>query len=288
MSTVQRQLHKRSHNRFWKNVTASSTNLLGFVLTSSFIVVAVLAPLLSPYSPVAMTDGLELSPPSTAHPFGTDEFGRDILSRVLYGSRISMLVGFGGVLTAALVGTLLGLISGYSGQRSLLDLLVMRIMDTLLAFPGILIGIVTVVLLGASAANVAIAVAIANVPLVTRLVRAETLREKEREYVSAAVALGAPRARILLVHLLPNTVSVIIVQIATSLGAAILLEAALSFLGLGAQPPLPSWGSMLRESRRYLAQAPWYAVAPGAALTLLIIGVNYFANALRQSFKRGR
>ena len=285
MSAIQPKRPKRSRYRFWKNVTASSTNLLGFVLTAGFVLVAVLAPLLSPSSPVAMTDGLELSPPSTTHPFGTDEFGRDILSRVLYGSRISMPVGFGGVLTAALVGTLLGLISGYSGQRSLLDLLIMRMMDTLLAFPGILIGIITVVLLGASA--VAIAVAIANVALVTRLVRAETLREKERDYVSAAVALGAPRARILLIHLLPNTVSVIIIQVATSLGAAILLEAALSFLGLGAQPPSPSWGSMLRESRGYLAQAPWYAVAPGAALTLLIIGVNYFANALRQSFRRG-
>jgi peptide/nickel transport system permease protein len=159
-------------------------------------------------------------------------------------------------------------------------------MDTLLAFPGILIGIVTIVILGASSANVAIAVAIANTPLVTRLVRAEVLREREREYVDAARALGASSSRILMRHLLPNTVSVIIIQIATSLGAAILLEAALSFLGLGTQPPEPSWGSMLRDARGYLRQAPWYAIAPGAALTLLIVGVNFFANALRSYFRR--
>jgi ABC-type dipeptide/oligopeptide/nickel transport system permease subunit len=166
------------------------------------------------------------------------------------------------------------------------DTVVMRVMDTLLAFPIILIGIIIIVILGTSAVNIAIAVAIANIPLVTRLVRAEVLRERERDYIQAAIALGANHGRILFHHLLPNTTGVIIVQVATSLGAAILLEAALSFLGLGAQPPTPSWGAMLRDAKSYLRQAPWYAIAPGVALTLLIVGVNYFANALRVLSRR--
>ena len=275
-----------SLQHLWRSITRSNANLAGFLLTISFIAAALLAPLLAPYDPLLMHDGVELAPPSWAHPFGTDEFGRDLLSRIVYGSRISLAVGFGGIMAAAIVGTFFGTISGYAGSSSTLDTLVMRVMDTLLAFPGILIGIITIVILGASSANVAIAVAIANTPLVTRLVRAEVLREREREYVDAARALGARSGRIIVRHLLPNTVSVIIIQIATSLGAAILLEAALSFLGLGTQPPEPSWGSMLRDARGYLRQAPWYAIAPGAALTLLIVGVNFFANALRSYFRR--
>ncbi len=272
--------------RFWKSVTASKTNLIGFVLTFVFIIVTVLAPLVAPYDPLFMSRGEELAPPSMQHLFGTDEFGRDILSRVVYGGRVSLAVGFGGVLTAALFGVLLGLLSGYAGSGSVLDTVVMRAMDTLLAFPAILIGIIIIVVLGASAFNVAVAVAFAHTPLITRLVRAEVLRERERDYVQAARALGAAQGRILFRHLLPSTAGVIVIQVATSLAVAILLEAALSFLGLGTRPPAPSWGAMLRDSQTYLRQAPWYAVAPGVALTLLIIGINFFGDALRTFFGR--
>lgn len=285
--TISSPTHRKTAlRRIWKSVTLTPTNLLGCILVSSFLLVAVFAPLIAPYPPLAMAQGAELAAPSWVHPLGTDEFGRDILSRIIFGSRVSLLVGFGGILTAAFVGTMLGLVSGYAGFSSPTDTLIMRAMDTLLAFPAVLIGIITIVLLGTGALNITLAVAIANVPLVARLVRAEVLRERERDYVSAARALGAGQRRILLRHLLPNTASVIIVQIATSLGAAILLEAALSFLGLGAQPPNPSWGAMLRDARRYLYQAPWYAIAPGAALTLLIVGVNFLANALRHFFRK--
>lgn len=284
LSTPQRQQRRRS--ALWKSFRASPANLMGLVIVVLFFVFALGAPLVTLSSPYTMQDGAELMPPSAGHWLGTDEFGRDIYARVVYGSRISLLVGFGGVLTAAFLGTMLGLLSGFAGPRSVADVLVMRAMDVLLAFPAILIGVLTVVLLGAAAVNVAIAVAVANIPPVVRLVRAEVLRERERDYVIAASALGASEGRILVRHLLPNTISVIIVHIATSLGAAILLEAALSFLGLGAQPPNPSWGTMLRDSRSYLVQAPWYAIVPGAALTLLIIGVNFTGNALRLYFRR--
>lgn len=266
---------------WWSAVASSPTRLAGFIITASFIVLALLAPTIAPHSPFYMSDGLELAPPTWSHPFGTDELGRDVMSRVIFGARISLMVGFGGVLGATLLGVALGLIAGYAGPGSVTDSIVMRVMDTLLAFPTILIGIIVIVVLGTSTVNVAIAVAVSNLPLMARLLRAEVLRERQREYVMAAGALGAGSARIMVRHVLPNTTGVIIVQVATSLGAAILLEAALSFLGLGAQPPEPSWGAMLRDARSYLRPAPWYAIAPGASLTLLIIGVNYFSDALR-------
>lgn len=267
--------------RLWKATSSSGTALAGSVIVLVFLVAAIAAPVISPDSPLHMVQGQELKPPSWGHLLGTDEFGRDILSRVIFGARVSLAVGLGGVLTATVAGIVLGLISGYSGPGSIIDTIAMRSMDTLLAFPAILIGIIVIVILGPRAVNVAIAVAIANVPLVTRLVRAEVLRERERDYVQAAQALGARQGRILFRHLLPNVFSIIVTQITTSLATAVLMEAALSFLGMGAQPPTPSWGVMLRDSRSYLQQAPWYVIGPGAALTLMVVGMNYFAQVLR-------
>lgn len=271
--------------RFAKVLRKTPIARFGVGLFMLYVVVAIAAPWVTPTEPTFMARGEELAPPSFSHPLGTDEFGRDLWTRIAFGARISLLIGFGGVLVAAAMGTVLGLVSGYSGQGSGLDLVIMRVMDTLLAFPGILIGIIAVVLLGPGPRNVAIAVAVAHTPLMTRLVRGEILREREREYPLAAIALGAGHARVMVRHLLPNAFSVIIVQIATSLGVAILLEAALSFLGLGTQPPTPSWGAMLRDARTYMRQAPWYAIAPGVALSLLIVAVNYTANALRQALR---
>lgn len=273
----------RTLRRFLTVIRRSGASMFGTVVLALYIVAALAAPLVAPTDPLKMFRGQELSAPTLAHPAGTDELGRDLWSRVIYGARVSLSVGFGGVFVAAVFGSLLGLITGYAGQGSIVDVLVMRVMDTLLAFPGILIGIIAVVLLGSGAVNVAIAVAVAHTPLMTRLVRAEVLREREKEYVQAAEALGARRRRVISRHLLPNTVNVIIVQAATSLAVAILLEAALSFLGMGAQPPTPSWGSMLRESRSYLNEAPWYALTPGIALTMLIVAVNFTADALRKT-----
>lgn len=286
-STQQARLGSSQLRRAMKIARGSPATAIALAVFAFYIILAVAAPLVAPMDPLYMSSGEELMPPSEDHLLGTDEFGRDLWSRIIHGARISLLVGFGGVLSAAAVGTALGLISGYSGAGAAVDVLVMRVMDTLLAFPGILIGIIAVVLLGPGPFNVAIAVAIAHTPLMTRLVRGEVLRERERDYVQAAYALGASDARILIAHLLPSTAGVIIVQIATSLGVAILLEAALSFLGLGTQPPMPSWGAMLRDARPYLRQAEWYALAPGIALSLLIVSVNYTANGLRKFLDRG-
>lgn len=228
-----------------------------------------------------MAFGEELVGPNLSHPLGTDEFGRDIASRVIHGARISILVGVGGVLGAVVLGSALGLLAGFSGSSSVVDGLIMQVMDTLLAFPAILIGIITVVILGTDTTNMAIAIAVAQTPLITRLVRGEVLREREKDYVQAIRALGGGSTRIVLKHLLPGCTNVILVEVCASLGVAILLEASLSFLGLGAQPPIPSWGSMLRESRQYLGASPVYAIAPGAALTLLIVAVNMFARGFR-------
>lgn len=255
--------------------------LAGGLVTLIFITIAALAPVVAPHNPYYMEFGQELSGPSVNHPLGTDEFGRDIASRVIHGARISIVVGVGGVLGAVLLGTCLGLIAGFSGSSSTIDGLIMQFMDTLLAFPAILIGIITVVILGTDTVNMAIAIAVAQTPLITRLVRGEVLREREKEYVQAIRALGGRPHRIVLKHLLPGCTNVILVEVCASLGVAILLEASLSFLGLGAQPPTPSWGSMLRESRQYLGVSPVYAIAPGAALTLLIVAANMFARGFR-------
>lgn len=270
--------------RVWREARRSPSSMLGLSLLGIYLLVAIAAPLLTSGDPLFMERGSELAAPSIRHPLGTDEFGRDLWTRIVFGARISLAIGFGGVFAATLLGTLLGLISGYAGHY--VDTAIMRVMDTLLAFPGILIGIIAVVLLGAGPRNVAIAVAVAHTPLMARLVRGEVLRERDRDYVQAAQALGARNRRILFRHLLPNTTGVILVQIATSLGVAILLEAALSFLGLGTQPPAPSWGAMLRDARPYLREASWYAIAPGVALSLLVVAVNYTSNAIRRALDR--
>jgi peptide/nickel transport system permease protein len=225
--------------------------------------------------------GQELVPPGAGWLLGTDELGRDILSRIIYGSRISLLVGVVAVVIGAGVGIPTGLVAGYFGGW--IDGVIMRLWDALLAFPGILTGIAVVTVLGPGAVNAAIALAIVNIPEFSRLTRACVLREREREYVLAGRCVGGRDGRIISRHLLPNCLAPILVQLSLSMGFAVLLEAALSFLGLGTQAPEPSWGSMLNDSRTYLRQAPWYGVFPGIALASLLVGLNYLSDALRQA-----
>jgi peptide/nickel transport system permease protein len=253
----------------------------GLAVLLALILVAVAAPALAPYHPNYQHDGDELLAPGGAYALGTDELGRDILSRIIWGSRVSLLVGIVAVAIGAGVGIPTGLAAGFFGGW--LDSLIMRIWDGLLAFPGILMGIAVVTVLGPGAINAAIALAIVNIPEFSRLTRACVLRERERDYVLAARCVGGRDGRLIGRHLLPNCLAPILVQLSLSMGFAVLLEAALSFLGLGTQAPDPSWGSMLNDSRAYLRQAPWYGVFPGVALAALLVGLNYLSDALRQA-----
>ncbi|MCL5109212.1 MAG: ABC transporter permease [Chloroflexi bacterium] len=254
---------------------------IGVGLLVFFIAVAIFAPLISPYDPVIQHAGDELLAPNGQYLLGTDEFGRDLLSRIIWGTRISLTVGLISVAIGFAFGATTGLISGYLGGW--VDAVVNRLWDCLLSFPTILLGIAVVLVTGPGAVNAAIAVGISNIPIFARLARACALTEKERDYVLAARTLGSDNSRIVFRHIMPNALSPLIVQSAVAMAFAVLLEASLSFLGLGAQPPEPSWGSMLSYSRQFLRVAWYYGVFPGVALTMLLIGLNYFSDAMRDA-----
>jgi peptide/nickel transport system permease protein len=240
---------------------------------------ALVGPALSPFDPAAQELALRLSGPSRAHPFGLDELGRDILARVLAGARISFFVGLTVVSVSSLVGTLLGAMAGYFG--GLLDDLISRVIDTLLAFPGLLLAIALIAVLGPSLGNVLSALTIIGWVGYARLVRGQVLRAREFEYVQAARALGAGTPRILLRHVVPTAIPAVVVQATLGLAGAIIGEAALSFLGLGVQPPTPSWGTMLNGGRAHLLDAPHLTIFPGLAIALLVLGFNFVGDGLR-------
>lgn len=271
---------------FWLSTLARlvrhPTGAIGLGLIAIIALGALIAPLIAPVGPLDQERGNELAGLSSAHPFGTDEFGRDIFSRVLYGARISIGVGVVALLCGAALGVTFGVVAGFRGGR--LDVVMTRLLDVLLAFPPILLGIAVTAVIGPSARSVGVAVAIASIPDFARIARAATLSERARDYVVAAQALGAPGGRIMARHLLPNIFPPLLVQLSVAMSFAILLEAGLSFLGVGVQAPQPSWGSMLQTARTYLYQAPSYAVFSGVALTLLLIGFNFLADALRDLF----
>jgi peptide/nickel transport system permease protein len=240
---------------------------------------ALVGPALSPFDPAAQELALRLSGPSRAHPFGLDELGRDILARVLAGARISFFVGLTVVSVSSLVGTLLGAMAGYFG--GLLDDLISRVIDTLLAFPGLLLAIALIAVLGPSLGNLLSALTIIGWVGYARLVRGQVLRAREFEYVQAARALGAGTPRILLRHVVPTAIPAVVVQATLGLAGAIIGEAALSFLGLGVQPPTPSWGTMLNGGRAHLLDAPHLTIFPGLAIALLVLGFNFVGDGLR-------
>jgi peptide/nickel transport system permease protein len=251
------------------------------VILTVVVFVGVMAPVLAPYDPVAQVIGDELRPPSTSHLLGTDELGRDIFSRILYGARISLLVGIVAVGLGAALGISSGLFAGYVGGW--VETLIFRVWDTLMAFPGVLLAIAVSAILGRGLFNIAIAVAIISIPTYARLARGGMLTEREKDYVTAAHTLGQSTGRIIFQHILPNTLPPILTQVALGMASAVFLEAGLSFLGLGAQPPAPSWGSMLADSRNYLRIAAWYGIAPGVAISLFMLGLNMLADGLRDA-----
>jgi len=266
--------------RIWRRPRGAA----GFALTGLLVASSLLAQLLAPHGPLELAKESVLQPPSWTFPFGTDELGRDILSRVLYGGRVSLLVAFVSVLLAAVAGVVLGLASGYVGRWW--DVAIMRLMDVVLAFPAIILAMAIVSMLGPSSANAMFAVAIVSIPVFARLTRSAVLAEKEREYVEAAHAIGASGPYTVFRTILPNTLTPVVVQVTVSMGYAVLLEAGLSFLGLGTQPPQPSWGAMLFTASSYLNQAPWYGFFPGLFLTALVLGLNLISEGIQEAFSR--
>lgn len=271
----------RSH--FMRSLARRPLTMLGAIIVLLFLAMAVLGPAIAPHDPTAIYYSAGVtppSPPSATFPFGTDATGRDVLSRVLAGARISLVVGMVAVSIATLWGTLLGLLSGYFGGW--LDQLIMRLMDVMLAFPDILLAIVIITVLGPGLTNVMIAVGISAIPAYTRTIRAAVLSVRQQDYVEAARALGVPHWRIILFHVLRNALTPIVVLATLSIGLAILTAAGLSFVGLGAQPPTPEWGDMLNDAQNYLQQAWWMAVFPGAAIMLVVVGLNLLGDGLRE------
>jgi peptide/nickel transport system permease protein len=264
-----------------RRLLRSPSGLIGLIVMVLLALTAVFAPLIAPYDPLVQHPGSELAVPSATYWVGTDEFGRDLFSRIVYGSRISLFVGVLAVVIGSVVGVSSGLAAGYRGGW--LDASIMRLWDTLLAFPAILLGIAVAAVLGPGVTNAAIALAIISIPQFSRITRASVLGEMQKEYVQAARCIGVGNLQIALRHIFPNTISPLLVQLSLAMAYAVLLEAGLSFLGLGTQPPEPSWGSMLNTSRAYLRQAPWYAIFPGIALSVLLLGLNFLSDALRDA-----
>lgn len=263
--------------------------LTGAVLFALVLASAVLAPKVAPYDPLAIRVSDRLQLPSARHLLGTDEIGRDVLSRIIYGARASLGVGVIAVAIAATVGTALGLFAGYYGGFP--GTMIMRGVDGLLAFPAIILAMALIATLGPSMVNAAIAIGIVFIPAFARLAQASALSLKGREFVEAARASGATDRYVLARVLLPNHLSPLLVQISVSFANAILTEAALSFLGLGVLPPTPSWGAMLDTGRKYLDQTPWYSVASGGAILVAVLGLNLLGDGLRDVFDprlRGR
>jgi peptide/nickel transport system permease protein len=253
--------------------------LLGAVVIALVVAVALLAPVLAPHDPIAINPIIRRQHPSRTHLLGTDELGRDVLSRVIYGARVSLQVGLIAISIALTIGTLLGVAAGYLG--SWIDTFIMRLMDVMLAFPGILLAIVVVAILGPGLYNVMIAVGVEAIPVYARAARGSTLAVREIEYVVAARALGASHARIVRRHVLPNIVAPLIVLASIGIAGSILAAAGLSYLGLGAQPPTAEWGAMLSSARTYVRDAWWMATFPGLAIMIVVLALNLFGDGLR-------
>ncbi|MBT7071263.1 MAG: ABC transporter permease [Anaerolineae bacterium] len=256
-------------------------SILGVIIILFLILFSFIGDSIAPYDPVAMDISARLQPPSSEHVFGTDDFGRDVFSRVIVATKVSLKVGVISVGISLTLGTILGAISGYYGGW--LDEIIMRIMDILFAFPAILLAIAILAALGPGVENAMIAIGIVYTPIFARITRGSVITVREEVYVDAARCIGANDARIIFFHILPNVIAPIIVETTLSLAFAILSEAALSFLGLGTQPPDPSWGRMLSESRGFIQGAPWLGIFPGLVIMLTVMGFNFLGDGLRDA-----
>jgi peptide/nickel transport system permease protein len=253
----------------------------GAAVLALSVLIALTAPVVAPYDPLVQNLGNTLAPPGRAHLLGTDNVGRDVLSRVIWGTRVSLVAGLVSVVLAVVAGSVLGVVAGYCGGR--IDGLVMRVMDAVLSFPPLVLALALGAVLGAGLGGVLLALGVVYTPTFARLMRGQVLTITARDYVGAAHALGASGWRVALRHVVPNAINPIIVQASLSVAFAILAEASLSFLGLGIQPPQASWGSMINAGRGYLQQAPWIVFGPGAALFVTVVGLNFVGDAVRDA-----
>ncbi|MCM3711340.1 nickel transporter permease [Sporosarcina luteola] len=265
----------------WRNFRKSKVAVAGMVIILFFVLLAIFGPFIAKEGINQQMPADRLQPPSAEYWLGTDDFGRDILSRIIHGARISLSVGFLSVIASVVVGSFLGIVAGYYGRWT--DTIISRIFDIMLAFPSILLAIAIVSVLGPGLENALIAIAIINVPNFGRLIRSKVLSIKEDEYIMAAKAIGMKDARILFSHILPNSMAPVIVQGTLAVATAILEAAALGFLGLGAQAPQPEWGKMLADSKSYLQSAPWTMIFPGLSIMLTVLGFNLMGDGLRDA-----
>lgn len=269
------------HNEL-RRLRANRLTIIGSILTLLIVAMALLANYIAPYDPTALNARHRLEAPSADFRFGTDRLGRDVLSRVVHGARSSLGIAASSVVVSLVIGSALGLISGYFGGG--LDLVTGRIMDVLFSFPALLLAIAIAAMLGPGVRNAALAIAVVYTPLFARVIRGPVIAERHRDYVQAARVIGASHMAIIYRHVLPNVVSPIIIQGSAALSAAILIEAALSYVGLGTQPPAPSWGTMLSEGRTFLETAPWMSIFPGLAIATTVLAFNLLGDGLRDAF----
>ena len=268
-------------SRTWRRLRHRVGALFGLAIVAFFVLIAFAAPWIAPHDPLATSWSEVRGAPSLAHLFGSDELGRDVLSRVIWGARASILAGVVSVSISLGLGVPIGMAAGYLGRW--VDALISRITDAMLACPFLILAIALAAFLGPSLTNAMIAIGISATPVFIRLTRAQVLAAKSEDYVEAARALGNPHLRIALRHIFPNIVAPLIVQATLAIAAAVIAEASLSFLGLGQQPPAPSWGSMLNTARNYVDQAPWMAIWPGLSIFLLVLSFNLLGDGLRDA-----
>jgi peptide/nickel transport system permease protein len=271
----------RPSTLIWRNFCRDKVAVAGSIIVLVIIAISLLCPFLAPHDPLAMKSEDRLRPPSEKYWCGTDRFGRDQLSRLMFGSRTSMLVSFGSVAIAGITGVLIGLISGYYGGK--LDSVIMRCLDVIFAFPVILLALVIVAVFGPNLFNLLLTIGLIYSPRIARVTRGSVMSIKEKDFIEGVRSVGARDISILFYFILPNILSPIIVQATYYLSTAIQIEAALSFLGLGTQPPTPSWGLMLSESRTFMEVAPWLTIFPGLAIVLAVLGFNMMGDGLRNA-----
>jgi peptide/nickel transport system permease protein len=280
-ATADPVLSARPENRVWKKFRSHRSAVLGVILVSFFVAIAVLAPVLPIPDPVATDWGAVRQAPSAAHPLGTDEIGRDMLSRLIWGAQASLLAGVVSVCIAVAVGVPLGILAGYFGGWT--DSVISRCTEALLAAPFLILAIALAAFLGPSLTNAMIAIGLSATPIFIRLTRGQVLSVKAEDYVEGAHAIGLSTPKILVRYIFPNVLPPILVQATLTIATAIIAEASLSFLGLGQQPPAPSWGSMLNTAKNFLSQAPWMAMWPGISIFLVVLGFNLLGDGLRDA-----